>query len=178
MINIQYDDKQVMGAMQRLMQASSRMRPAFQSIGEYLVLSIKRRFQTSTAPDGTVWAANSEATMMAMLHKRGGLSKKTGKITKRGQGLASAKKPLIGESQQLSTKIHYVADDQSVQVGSARTYAAVQQFGAKRGEFGRSKRGSPIPWGDIPARPFLGVSTEDKLAILDILEEHIEAALR
>lgn len=178
MMGIQYDDKQVMAAMQRLMLSSSRLRRAFQSIGEYLVLSTKKRFQTSTAPDGTAWAANSEATMVAMLHKRGGLSKKTGKITKRGQGLATSKKPLIGKSQQLSTKIHYVADDQSVQVGSALKYAAVQQFGAERGEFGSSKRGSPIPWGDIPARPFLGVSAEDKLAILDILQEHIEAALR
>jgi hypothetical protein len=33
-------------------------------------------------------------------------------------------------------------------------FCGSQQFGAKQGQFGRGKRNHPIPWGDIPARPF------------------------
>ena len=58
-------------------------------------------------------------------------------------------------------------------VGSSLEYAAVQQFGARRGEFGRTRRGAPIPWGDIPARPFLGVSRVDRVEILDILAGYL-----
>jgi len=44
-------------------------------------------------------------------------------------------------------------------------YAAVHQFGAAQGAFGNTSRGSPIPWGDIPARPYLGLSDDDRQEI-------------
>ncbi|WEI18197.1 phage virion morphogenesis protein [Acinetobacter proteolyticus] len=42
-------------------------------------------------------------------------------------------------------------------------YAAAMQFGIKQGESGRTKRGGPIPFGDIPARPFIGIDTDGNL---------------
>ena len=39
------------------------------------------------------------------------------------------------------------------------------QFGAKHRAYGKTKRGAPISWGDIPTRPFLGVSDADKKTI-------------
>ncbi|MGZ8246136.1 phage virion morphogenesis protein [Methylomagnum sp.] len=33
--------------------------------------------------------------------------------------------------------------------------------------------GHPIPWGDIPAREMLGLSSEDQAAILGIVEDHL-----
>jgi len=53
----------------------------------------------------------------------------------------------------------------------------VQQFGAKKGQFGKTRRGAPIPWGNIPARPFLGVSVSDRSDILAILAEHLRKAI-
>ena len=53
----------------------------------------------------------------------------------------------------------------SREVGSTRIYAGAHQFGARRGACGTNKKGAPIPWGDIPARPFLGVSDADKKTI-------------
>ncbi len=64
----------------------------------------------------------------------------------------------------------------AVEVGSNRIYAAVQQFGQPKGASGRTKRGSPIPWGDIPPRPFLGVSSDDREAIADILSDYLAKA--
>jgi phage gpG-like protein len=62
-----------------------------------------------------------------------------------------------------------------VEVGSSLEYAAVQQLGARRGQFGRTRRGAPIPWGDIPARPYLGISQADSSAILDIISQYLGA---
>jgi phage gpG-like protein len=189
-LKIKIDDAEVMAAMRRLAASGSSMRPAMREIGEYMVDSTRRRFAAGQAPDGTRWKSNTEATMLSYLARRGGGTsrrpgekgrnpyfRKDGRLNKRGGGLLSGKKPLIGESKRLSSEIHYRAGAGSVEVGSSMEYAAVQQFGAGRGDFGSTKRGAPIPWGDIPARPFLGLSETDKSAVLDILHEHIEAAL-
>jgi phage gpG-like protein len=55
-------------------------------------------------------------------------------------------------------------------VGSNMEYAAMQQFGGTKAEF-------PHLWGDIPARPFLGVSENDRAEILDIIQAHLRDAM-
>jgi phage virion morphogenesis protein len=154
-IEIQIDDEAVRAALKRLEAAAADLTPAMQDIGELLVERTKRRFATGTGPDGTPWARNAPLTV-----KR-----------KRGRD-----QPLVGESGRLSNEIFAIAGLQVVEVGSALVYSAVQQFGAAKGQFGRSRRGRPIPWGAIPARPFLGLAGEDRLDILDILAEHLATA--
>jgi len=154
MIKIEIDDRQVLDALRRLQEAGTDLRPAFQALGEYLVESTKRRFAEGRAPDGSPWVPNSPATL----------------ARKRGS------RPLIGESRRLGNEIHYRAGPTSLELGSSLEYAAVQQFGARKGQFGRNRRGSPIPWGDIPPRPFLGLSETDQATVLEIIQEHLEAA--
>jgi phage virion morphogenesis protein len=45
--------------------------------------------------------------------------------------------------------------------------AKTMHYGAKKGQFGRSTRGGPLPWGDIPARPFMVLLPANKKKILD-----------
>jgi phage gpG-like protein len=47
----------------------------------------------------------------------------------------------------------------------------MQQFGGSKSEF-------PHLWGDIPERPFLGISDDDRSNILDIVQSHLEASIR
>jgi len=66
-----------------------------------------------------------------------------------------------------------------VRIGSPMIYAGVRQYGAKRGEFGmgvfKTRNGVfPIPWGDIPARPFLGFSDTDQAAILETMRAYLK----
>ncbi|MBY0349775.1 phage virion morphogenesis protein [Tabrizicola sp.] len=70
----------------------------------------------------------------------------------------------------------YEAGPDSLQWGSPMIYATTQQFGAAQGAFGRTARNGPIPWGTIPARPFLGLSPEDETNILDTLSEWLQRA--
>lgn len=62
-------------------------------------------------------------------------------------------------------------------VGTNEPHAPTHQFGAVRGAFGRTRRGGPIPWGNIPPRPFLGVGPEDEEEILDIIRAEVQNAL-
>lgn len=55
------------------------------------------------------------------------------------------------------------ATDASVSIGSNRIYAAMHQYG------GRTR------FGQIPARPYLGISDEDEQAIMGTLQDAFEA---
>lgn len=174
MIRIEIDDRAVIGALSELVRRVADPRPALADIGEYLVASTRRRFGEGRSPDGTPWAPNSPVTIMRYLSRFGGTRRRRGGgLTKKGASMAAAKKPLIGETRRLSSEVAYQLIPSGVEVGSSLVYAAVQQLGARKGEFGRTRRGAPIPWGDIPPRPFLGVSEADRAAILAILAGYL-----
>jgi phage virion morphogenesis protein len=99
---------------------------------------------------------------------------KGGRLSKRGAAKLASKKPLTAEgtlSKPANFHIEYGQD--YALVGTNIKYAAVQQFGAKAGAFGATRRGGKIPWGDIPARPFMGISGDDRSAILDIIRKYL-----
>lgn len=148
MIETRIDNKRVLGALNGLLQQTSNLRPALQDMGEYFVESTKRRFATRTAPDGTKWKDNADSTI-------------------KGKG---RNQPLIGESRRLSNEIHPVVGDKSVSWGSSLVYAGMQQNGGLKSAY-------PHLWGDIPARPYLGISDEDERVALEILQEHLVAPL-
>lgn len=58
----------------------------------------------------------------------------------------------------LSGTITSSYSDTEAIAGTNDIKAATHQFGARKGEYGQTKHGVPIPWGDIPARPFLFVT--------------------
>lgn len=170
-IDLQIDVKGADALLRRIQDAGQNPRPALKQISELLVDSTKKRFQTSTAPDGSQWALNTETTLTRFASRySGSFSKRDGRLTKKGASRLSGKKPLVGESKQLSTTINArPVSDSVIEIGSPAEYAAVHQFGAKKGAFGKTGRGAPIPWGDIPARPFLGISQEDSAMIRNVL---------
>jgi phage virion morphogenesis protein len=158
MIEIELDDREVLDYLHQLQQRTGDITPALGEIGEYLIKSTKERFGTGTAPDGTPWAKNSDLT----------LSRKEGT------------QPLIGETKRLSTEFSYFIGNNELTFGSPLEYAAIHQFGVGQGESGRgsfkTRKGSfPIPWGDIPARPFIGISDSDQMEILDIISGYLSA---
>ena len=58
-------------------------------------------------------------------------------------------------------------------VGTNVKYAPTHQYGAAKGKFGSDRYGRSIPWGNVPARPFLGVTEDDLEEIRDILRRYI-----
>ena len=131
-------------------------------IGEDVMHSTKERFKTSTAPDGTAWAPNSDVTLQRYGSHWGR------KIAARRM---AQKKPLIGESKALSRTINWqlLPGGKAVAIGTPMIYGATHQFGAKKHTLGPR-----TPWGDIPARPFLGLSEADKTHILALVQRHLQ----
>lgn len=141
----------------------ANMTPVFRDLGELLTRTTKVRVATGTAPDGSAWAAKSPVTIETYRRREGG---------------GDYARPLIGPSGRLSTEIFYEASPESVEIGSALIYAGVQQFGAAQGAFGSMANGSPIPWGTIPARPFLGISDQDEADIAATLTDYLDGAVQ
>lgn len=158
MITIELKSDTVSPALDRLAALLDDLTPVMREIGEYLVDSTRQRFPTGTAPDGSRWAPKSPTTLARYGARR------SNRVDPR---------PLFGPSGALSGTIAYDAARDSVSVGSNMIYAAVMQFGAAQGAFGRTRRNAPIPWGNIPARPFLGLSVEDEAEILEITGDWI-----
>lgn len=184
MITIEVDDRRVLDVLNGLIARLNDLTPAMQTIGEYLVGATKRRFVTSTGPDGVPWAPNTETTYLRMLEKAQGVTLKSGQLNKKGANMAMTKKPLVGApghlggAGYLSGDFAPFADRDSITIGSSLVYAAVQQFGAAKGAFGTDRRGHPIPWGRIPPRPFIGLSATDADQVLTIVGEHLAAAAK
>lgn len=181
MITIEIDSAGVTDAFNRLIAFGESPQPALRAIGERVEEFTKTRFEQSADPYGVPWAPNADTTLRKLLHGSGKNFTKKGALSARGNKVLAGKKPLIGESKSLSTQFHSTVIGDSVVVSSSLIYAAIQQFGAHQGEFGKDSRNHPIPWGDIPARPFFpnaqqglpdGLSNE----IADILRLAIQNA--
>lgn len=157
MLTIKYEGKAVQTALGKLLQAIDRPQPMLHKIGQDLAESTMHRFATGKAPDGAPWKGKERTTREANPY--------------------TSSKPLIGETKALSTTIRHQVAGHSIMIGSGQEYAAVHQFGAKAGSLwqGRDKRGrrAKSPWGDIPARPYLGLSPQDEKTILDIVHEYL-----
>lgn len=155
MITIELNADALQEGLARLTGLMSDLSPVMQDLGELLMLSTKERFPQGVAPDGTPWAPKAAATIERYLSR----------------GDRADSRPLFGPSGALSQQIFYEAGPDHVEIGSNRIYAAVMQFGAAKGAFGSTSRGGPIPWGNIPARPFLGISDEDEANLYATVEE-------
>lgn len=145
-------DDRVLARLAAMRRAGANITPALRSIGESLVDSTRRRFGAQASPDGQRWAPLRPATLARKRRNRDKV------LTERGY---------------LRRYIQYRVSPNAVEIGSTRIYSATHQFGASRGQFGTTKTGSPIPWGEIPARPFLGLSERDQDVVTTALLDFI-----
>lgn len=122
-------------------------------IGELLLASTKDRVAAGVDVDGKPFAPRSATT----LQRYGKLGLKYGAP--------------LNRSGRFRKGIAYNSGPDWAQVGSNAVQAAVLHFGAAKGTFGQSARGQDLPWGNIPARPWLGVSEEDGSKIRKTIEE-------
>lgn len=186
-IEIVANDKKVSELLLQIQKKLGDLTSANKIIGSTVRASVIRNFEKSGRPKK--WKKHSALTKK--------LRGKGAKILM-AQGLAGG----------LAASINYQADKDSARIGTNKVYAAVHQFGAKKGSFGtfvetirahvrkiksrsltRGKkrkrkiasgvafvkqhdRKVKLPWGDIPARPFLMVQKQDWDEIREALGEY------
>jgi len=148
MIEVKIDDTKIKKALQDLQSATGDLSPAFHAIGKQLVESTKQRFSSGTGPDGKKWEDNSQVT-----------------IDRKGRN-----KPLVDSGTLMDQIKDEIIGNNTLEISSTMGYAAMQQFGGTKDEFSNL-------WGDIPARPFLGISSDDETSILSTIEDHILKAI-
>ena len=176
MIEISSEDQTVSAVLSRLLTGLQNPRPAMMAIGEDVTAISKQSFDRSASPDGDPWKPNSEVTLLHYLGKSGGNYRQDGRLSGKGTQRAMGKKPLIGDSRDLSRQFGYLAEAYSVMIYSTMPYAAMQQFGGTKAEF-------PHLWGDIPARQFMPLDDSGELSpagqktVLDAVNEYLEGLI-
>lgn len=166
-ISIDYDGTAIIDALTRLHAGlgPQGMGAPLKEIGGVLAESTRQRFVTSTAPDGSRWAPNAQATYLGGLGS--GHSGKDGRINARGTAMVMNKRPLVDTGALAEREITYqlLPNNSGVVIGTNR-FAGEWDGGANVHQFGSQD-------GRIPARPFLGLSGEDEQQVLGILETYL-----
>ncbi len=172
---ITVQDQAVQASLKALSARVGNMRPVLQTLGEGIIERTKRRFETSTGPDGVKWKDPSNVTLALFGERLAGFKskrKKDGSLNAKGQRDLANKKLLI-DTGILSSKIFHIASANTLTVSTAAStapYGAIQQFGGKAG------RGHKVT---IPARPFLPIHQDGTLypkeqsEILSALNEYL-----
>lgn len=143
----------VVSEIERLMQRIGEPTPLQRAIGITLVASTKRRFTESRAPDGSTWRPLSPYTI---------------RRRRRGRGRRRSAKPLL-DTGRLRNSITYRVAGEVLYVGTNVEYAGIHQFGAR----GAGRHHRVV----IPARPFLGISRDDREKIEHIIQDFIRGEL-
>lgn len=164
-VKIDIDDKAVKQALSDLAARLTDMKPVLREIGELVRTSVERNFKAQGRP--VPWKPSKRSTS-----GKGGMT--------------------LTDTARLRRSFAVEVSDDRVAVGTSVVYAGVHQFGAKKGSFGlkavavrahRRVTGSDVrahtrrvslPWGNIPARPFLMIHPEDETAILKLIAKKME----
>lgn len=144
-------------------------------IGEYLLIETDERFESETDPDGQPWEPLSPASLLSGFRKRSRRPAFRKRRSPEGERMPTAaftryaanKKILqeLGTRGGLRGTVAYEESARSVRIGSNKVYAAAQQFGL--GE--RSSLATQRSFGTLPARRFIGVSSEGRSVIADMI---------
>ena len=163
-IEVKIDDTTAAKAFADMARVISDPQPVLRAIGTGLVQVTQDRFESATDPDGNAWADLNPLYAS----------------TKRGPGILRESAMRGG----LMASITYETSADAVQVGTNKIYAAVHQFGAtivpKEAPALIFRIGGKLVWArsvTIPARPFLGIGSDDEEMILDVVEGALARAL-
>ena len=128
------------------------LQPLWQAVGMYVQKqTIKERFDKEQAPDGTKWKPLSPARVKQRLKRH-----KTGNMK------------ILQDVGELRRSIQYETGQNYVRIGSNLKYARIHQFG---GIIHFTKRKGSVT---IPARPFLGVTPNERKHINDMLRAYLK----
>lgn len=167
-ITVEFADAQIRGGLNRLGFALSRPEEVTEPIGLRLRDNWQDRFATEAGPDGTPWPA---------LHPLYA-------AVKQGPGILRGRD---WSRSGLNNSLTYQAAGWQVEIGSNKVYAAIHQFGGiirpVRAKVLTLRTPDGAIWATakqvtIPARPYLGLSDDDRRDVLEIVEDWQWRALR
>jgi phage virion morphogenesis protein len=160
-------DQDLQVLLKGIIRRCGRLQPALAEMGEIVKSSVQKNFQDGGRPDK--WKPSHR------VQRDGGQT--------------------LRDTGRLMNSISSQASEMSVLIGTNTKYAGLMQFGAAKGEFGTHqvvvhghkrmiKKGKTVnvrqhtrkqrmPWGTIPARPFLMIQDQDWTEINIALSEYL-----
>ena len=171
-IQAELDDTEIQRAVFRLAAMGQNMLPVARAIGVGLVRNTQDRFRAARDPEGRPWVPLKPFTL----------------AMKRGPGILRESAMRGGLQASIAFRADAGAGGATVQIGTNKVYGAIHQFGGtirpknpKGLLFFRTPGGQV--WGaarqvTIPARPYLGISREDRETIMDVLDAFQRRAIR
>lgn len=161
-ITYQVLDDQVQGAVRDLTRIMGNTTPLMRAIGAGIVGSTQQRFVTQKAPDGQPWLAVNDDYAEGKRNSR-----------------------ILTESGRLRDSINARATSDEVRVGTNVIYGAAHQFGVtilpKSGTHLVFRFGDRTVFAKsvtLPARPYLGISTEDETMVAETVFDFLERYTR
>lgn len=151
MITVDLETEQLERVLSQMLAGLSDASELMNDLGNYLLVSHQDRMLRGEQPDGQPFAPRAQSTVDA--YARQGKSY--------GQPLS--------QSGTMRQQMAFNYGPDWVEMGSNAIQAAVMQFGADARSLG------PVsPWGDIPARPFIGLSEEDESRMMGVTIERLD----
>jgi phage virion morphogenesis protein len=183
-VTLEFDNAAALAAIQAAADAMGDPEPMLHDMGQYLLASTEDRFKSQSAPDGSAWQALSPRYQRSKKKNRDKI------LTLDGY---------------LGGHLAFQVNGSELLVGSNRKYAAIHQFGGeiqqqarerevffkqdqRSGEIGnrfvkkaKSNFAQRVQIGAysirIPARPFLGTSSQDDDELLQLAQDFLSQAL-
>ena len=162
-INVKIDDREIKKLLSKLSLKAKNLRPAYKSIGEYMIIEREKLFKEERDPEGNKWQPLKIRTLYGSY--RGKKYTKKRKLNKQFQNFL-AKRKILTKDGHLRRTVYKVGRGMVIIAPDkiSEEYAAIHQFGGKAGK-GRTAT--------IPARPHLGINDENRKEFIEIIKEHL-----
>ncbi|OCG20033.1 phage virion morphogenesis protein [Gilliamella sp. App2-1] len=142
-VNIEFNIQNALDAMLHIEAAIDDTQSLFSHMGEVLLDIHEARFNAQESPDGVPWKE------LSPWYKDSKPKQKDKILTLDGN---------------LRSTLHWQIEGNTLLFGTNLIYGAIHHFG------GTIK---PVKGVVIPARPWLGISAQDKLLLVDVVREHL-----
>jgi phage virion morphogenesis protein len=184
-LDIDINDAEIKAALKDLAAKLNDLTPFFKDAGETLLNSTRERFHTQTDPEGQPWKS------LAPNYKQNKPRNKDKILTLYGYLRGTLVKQADSNSLRIGTPLVYGAIHQfgaakgSFGTVTAHVNAYIRRLKSRDVKQGRKivakgvafvsahTRQMTVPWGNIPARPFLGLSTDDRSDLLEALHDYL-----
>lgn len=174
-VRVEGDWSRLVETIRNLNLSKSELRMLNAQIAQIVAEGSKERFETEKSPEGERWEPLSPATLEARARRRtrrkdgtSGYRTKRGKLSKRAERIIASGRPLK-DTGRLMRSIATKATAEAAVIGTNLVQAAIQQLGGKAG------RGKKV---EIPARPYLGVSSSEEADIMELINEFIRERIQ
>ncbi|SDA18145.1 phage virion morphogenesis (putative tail completion) protein [Pseudomonas sp. NFPP10] len=180
MLNVELDNRLAESALAELLERMGDLRTPLLDIAEYLHQSTDDRFRQQVAPDGSPWAPLAPST-----------------IARKGSN------KILRQDGNLQDTLRHSVSGNELAFGTDRPYGAIHQFGGKiehaprsqqvyfshkngtvGNRFVKRSKSNFAMWTtrgahamELPARPYIGLSSEDDAEILSIISDYLTGAM-